>query len=108
MLSENARPNPLQSFCRSSKRLILQRTYAYETRPYCRKAANTDMLESLADPRLAIRKEQTMKAIHRNYGISLLAVSTLLISGLSTPAAAQPASSIAAGRTVLTFVNRLL
>ena len=54
------------------------------------------------------KRANRMKTSLKSSGLSLLAAAMMLIPGLSIPAAAQPPAEVPAGRTILTFVNRLL
>jgi hypothetical protein len=49
-----------------------------------------------------------MKTSLKSSGLSVLSAAMMLIPGLSIQAAAQPPAEVPAGRTILTFVNRLL
>src|SRR5436309_166026 len=54
------------------------------------------------------RSTNQMKTSLKSSGLSVLSAAMMLIPGLSIPAAAQPPAEVPAGRTILTFVNRLL
>lgn len=54
------------------------------------------------------RKTDRMKPPLNLARFSVLAAAMMLIPGLSIPAVAQPTPAVPAGRTILTFVNRLL
>jgi hypothetical protein len=49
-----------------------------------------------------------MKTTRKRFGLASFVGTALLALSLSIPAAAQPAASIPAGQTIMTFVNRLL